>query len=462
MRRRLAAPLALALAATPLAAQPRELPTVRATAKVADLRDGDVLQKGAWHIVPEVRPDVYVVRHVGRGRRVAIHTDVDSIGFDVVPGSTFDFVVLLGADSLRADSAFSRITAVNPGRLRWERTTGGAGDPRRTADTIPFRLGRGNKMYVKGTVNGSDTLDLMFDTGADAIVLSASGMKKAKLAIDGVQQNAGFGGATTVRRSSGNVLAIGGLRWRDVPIVVIDRADADGIVGYDAFEDRVVAIDHARGVLVVGDALPGLGGDWSTHEMRWDGNLPFVQATLVQHDSGRTGWFEFDTGAAWGMFVHADFARAGRLADGVPVLRVRTSRGTGPAPVETDLVRLATLRIGPHALPGVPIDVERPSGEQRRGDGIFGMDVLRRFDAVIDYRESRIHLRPNALASAPYAALTRPWGAIAAVATAALAVAGIATIVLRRRRGRAAGGRASSGRAAGGRAAGDATLPPRP
>lgn len=395
--------------ATALVAQaPTDLPVVRATSKVADLREGDVPN------------DV----DVGRGKRVAIITDVDSIAFDVTPGSTFDFVVLVGRDS-----AFSRVTAVNPHRPRLERSA--------AADTIPFRLGRGNKMYLRARVNGSETLTLMFDTGADMVVLSTSGMRAAKVAISGEQGNAGFGGGTTVRRSEGNVLEVAGLRWRDLPIIVIDRADADGILGYEPFEDKVVAIDHGRGTLVVSDSLPALTNGWSGHEIRWEGNLPFIRAAIVQGGVAHEGWFEFDTGASWGMFVESHFVRAARLAEGAERLAVRTSRGVGPNAIETDLVRVAALRIGPHQLTAVPVDLERPSAEQRRGDGIFGMDVLRRFDVVIDYPNSRLYLRPNAMAGAPYAATSRPWGAILGLALATLAVvAGVAWWLARRRAAR--------------------------
>jgi len=416
------------LVGAPLAAQSPTLPVVRAGSKVADLLEGDVLMKGAWHIVPEVRPDVYVVRHVGRGKRVALYTDVDSIAFDVTRGSTHDFVVLLGRDS-----AFSRITAVDPEPLRWDRTGTHAGA---TADTIPFRLGRGNKIYIDGRVNGSGTLDLMFDTGADAVVLSKSGQRKAgALTVDGAQENAAFGGTTTVRTSRRNVLEIAGLRWPELPLLLIDRADADGIVGYRVFDDRVVTIDYGRRILVVTDTAPSLPPEWAAFGLRWENGLPFLPVTLVHRGGERTGWLEFDTGAAWGAFVSADLARSAGIDGRAEGTRTRSSSGLGPKRVTTDLVRLDAMRFGSHALRDVPVDVERPSGERRRGDGILGMDVLRRFDAVLDLRESRLYLKPNALAAAPYAALATRWGPIVAIALAVLAaLAATAVLAVRLRR----------------------------
>ena len=412
------------------AARQSSLPVVRATSKVADVRDGDVLQRGYWSILPEVRPDVYVVRQVGRGKRVAFYTDADSISFDVTRGSTHDFVIVLA----NGDSAFTRVTTVDPNRLNYTRP---GGSPRE-ADTIPFTLGRGNKIFVRGSVNGSDSLDLMFDTGANVVVLSKSGLRKgAKLSFTGTQENTAFGGSHTVRQSSGNTLDVGGLRWRGVPIVAIDNADGDGIIGYNVFEDKVVEIDYDRRIIVVRGSLPTLGAGMAPLTMRLEGGLMFVEAELVNEAGAHRGWFGLDTGASWGLYVGDAFAAATRLRGTMEPLGERSSGGLGANRVRTELVRLPRLRIGGHELRGVPIDLEVPSGERPRGDGILGMDVLRRFNTVLDLREYQITFKPNGLVGEAYNESTRPNPAV--VAAVALALAGLAAagfLGMRRRRAR--------------------------
>jgi len=422
----------LVLGAERLGAQSGGAPrVVRANAKVADVRDGDVMQRGYWTILPEARPDVYVVRQVGSGRRVTFYTDVDSISFRVTRGSTHDFVIVLP----NGDSAFTRVTTVDPNRLRYDRI---AGTPRATADTILFTLGRGGKIFVRGSVNGSDTLDLMFDTGANNVVLSKSAFGKgAKLRFSGTRENAAFGGTITVRESRGNLLEVGGLRWRGVPIIAIDRADGDGIIGYNVFEDKSVEVDYGRRIIVVRDAPPALGAGYVELPTRLRNGLIFVQATLL--DGGaHPGWFELDTGASWALYVGHPFAAASRFPGAMERLGERSSGGMGTGRVRTDLVRLPALRLGRHELRGVPVDLERPSGEQQRGDGILGMDVLRRFDTVIDLREYRVWLRPNGHVAEAYDESTRPGplllAAVALAVSAALAFAGL-RLARRRRRG---------------------------
>ena len=85
-----------ALAATPAGAQ-RDLPVVRSTVHVISIRDGAELRVGGWTLAPEARPDVYEAALIrGRPHRVTFLTDVDSIGFLVEEGKSYDFVIERG------------------------------------------------------------------------------------------------------------------------------------------------------------------------------------------------------------------------------------------------------------------------------------------------------------------------------------------------------------------------------
>src|SRR5689334_17817803 len=82
------------LAIQPVLAQ-QNMPIIKATSKVVDIRDGDNFQKGNWNISPEVKPDVYYVERFKGHKQVSFLTDIDSISFDVEPGKTYNFIILL-------------------------------------------------------------------------------------------------------------------------------------------------------------------------------------------------------------------------------------------------------------------------------------------------------------------------------------------------------------------------------
>jgi hypothetical protein len=79
------------------------LPIVKATARLVDIRDTGVLNRGAWRISPQLRPDIYTTHT--KDQRVTFYTDVDSIACEVQPDQPFNFVILLNG----TDSAFTEV-----------------------------------------------------------------------------------------------------------------------------------------------------------------------------------------------------------------------------------------------------------------------------------------------------------------------------------------------------------------
>lgn len=81
----------------------QELPVIKATSGIVDIRDGNVMNKGAWRISPELKPDIYKTEF--RNSTVTFYTDIDSISFLVEPGLRYTFIILLN----NRDSALTQI-----------------------------------------------------------------------------------------------------------------------------------------------------------------------------------------------------------------------------------------------------------------------------------------------------------------------------------------------------------------
>jgi hypothetical protein len=73
----------------------QHLPLIRANADTVAIRDGDFYQRNRWTITPQVKPDVYTTALPEKSKKVTFYTDVDSISFNVKPGSFFLFNILL-------------------------------------------------------------------------------------------------------------------------------------------------------------------------------------------------------------------------------------------------------------------------------------------------------------------------------------------------------------------------------
>lgn len=303
---------------------------------------------------------------------------------------------------------------------------------------IPITIRHG-KLHLAGRINDSEVLDLVFDTGADIHVLYPSGIDKgAEIRLDGTQENAGTGGTTLRQTSSDNRLEVAGLRWEHEPVLYVEKqADAaDGILGYPVFRDHVVEFDHVRGLLIVHDTLPGYAVEFEKTPMPFVGSLTPVEAVLGNGASRASGMFVLDTGGTGTLMVNQAFAAAHGLRGSLRVLGTSTSRGVGPAAIQNEVALLPQLTLAGFTLTDVPIHVELPSdGNRAAPGGALCMQVLERFDAILDYPGQAAYFRPNARFTAPFELRSGP-PTFVRVGLALLVLAALAGLAWRARRRR--------------------------
>jgi len=423
-------PLAFLLGAA--ASAQEELPVLEARSPVVDVQDGGELLRGAWTVDPALALDVYEVRRSAQPKRVSFLSDLGSLAFDVEPGRTVDFVIrLAGKGDCR-----TRVSRRTQGYRRLD--GGGSG-----LVEIPLSITHG-KLHLVGRFGASAPLDLIFDTGANGHLLYPSAFDKGVApVVDGAGNNSGTGGTTLRRTSSDNRLEIGGLFWEHETLTLVEKQadEADGLVGYTLFEDRVVELDFERGVLVVHDALPAHAAQFTRTPMPRSGALTPVELSLVHAGGRASGWFHLDTGGTDTLLVNQAFGREHGLYDALERLGTSTSRGVGSAVLENARVRVPALELAGFVLRDVPLHVELPSdANPAPPGGVVCMEVLRRFDALLDYPNGQAYFRPNAHFAEPFPEPRPDWvGRALALALLALAALLVRAAVRRGRAARAAG-----------------------
>jgi predicted aspartyl protease len=136
-------------------------------------------------------------------------------------------------------------------------------------------------------------------------------------------------------------------------------------------------------------------GSAGTSLSRSTGNHLFVAVRV----NNRAAWFAVDTGAALSI-VDSNKAKTLGLEKGPGVVEVPrqievNNRTVPVAMVDSLYVGTDNLGAGPVAL----IDLRdfraklRDSGHQVTMDGIIGLDILQRYDAIIDCRNQRIYMQ---------------------------------------------------------------------
>ena len=406
-----------------------QLPLVRAHSPAVDIQDGYNLRKGFWTIDPTAQLDVYYAQRSSQPKQVRFITDIDALTLEVRPGAHYDFVV-----SLDGKDCPTRIST-----LRGTCHRALSADPQRACE-IPFTLGRDGKLHVHGRINGSDELDMLFDVGSDALVLYPSARAKhAQVVPDGTIVNSGMGGETRRATSNDNRLDIAELTWEHELVMSIDtQADAaDGIVGFNVFEDKVVAFDYARSVLTIHDALPAEHGGFTRAELRFEGTLPHGEATLGDGKQTVSGWFAFDTAYNGSVYLARELVSGNPFLEHLELLGRNHSGGVGKDTIEGAFVVLPELKLGAAALREIPISIETSNEGAHHQTNLLGMDVLKRFEVLLDFQKNEVWWKPNASFAAPFEKHygIRPFVLIAVIAIATMA---LGLLLWRRRRSRSA------------------------
>jgi hypothetical protein len=402
--------------ALPAMAQP-DLPVLNANSKTVDVQDGERFFKGVWVIDPAVALDVYDAQRTLREKRITFITDIDSISFDVEPGHNYDFIILFdGKDACR-----TRISTMRQGFRRVSETAG----PR--AETIPISISHG-MLHLKGKFNSSDELDLIFDTGAETNLLYPSAARKgALLRLDGTTNNVGTGGATLRRTSSDNRLQISGLVWEHEPVIQVEKqaGKADGLVGCTLFDGQVIEIDYDRMILLVQDQLPARAAEFSKTSMVFSGALPAVAVGLIGNGLKTNGLFILDTAGTGAMNVNQAFATGRGLRGAFQKIGTSASRGLGSAAIRNEVVLVPELTLAGFTIRNVPIHVELPSdGNPAPPGGVVCMEVLKRFNTILDYRRNEAYFKPNTLFGEPFktGSLSKRWSEILVLAVVVAAL----------------------------------------
>lgn len=405
------------------------LPVLRANSGSVDIQDGDRRLKGVWNVDPTVPLDVYNALRTARPKRVTFVTDIDSLSIETRPGQTYDFIIRL-ADR---DDCRTRVSTLTQGYRRIDTSAAGP-------DTIPITIS-GGKLHLRGSINGSADLDLLFDTGADMCALYPSALRRGvQVKFDGHVVNVGTGGATTRRTSGDNRVEVAGLRWEHEPFIVMERqADpADGIVGYPLFQDRVVEFDYDRMILIVHDTLPERAAAFARVPMTFVGSLTAVDVTLVNNGSPASGPFILDTAGSGALNLNPAMAAAHGLPGTLRSLGASRSRGVGRATIRNQRVLLPELRLAGYSLADVPIDIQLPTvGDTRPPGGTLNMEILSRFNAFFDYPRGEACFRPNGHFNTRFRRRAAGPPRLILIGLAALAVASLA-LVLAMARGRRA------------------------
>lgn len=373
---------------------------LKTNSKLISIKDGEKFYNQIWTISPEVKIDEFVAQKFNGRKTISFISDIDTLTFNVAPNNTYDFTI-----QYYKENAFTRISTdtIKEPSIRIDEVLDYYYDDnanKSITDTIPFKLKKDNRIHLKGKINDSEDLDFLFDTGANAIVIVSRLIgNKVNLKLDGEVENEGSDGTNTVNTSSNNKLEIKNLNWDNVNLISINyqNSNFDGILGWIAFENKIVEINYDKNVLVIHKSIETVSKDYSKIETKMINDVPYIKGEIIIENKKTLGWFEYDSGYSDSFSLSQKFASENNLNN--VMTKVGTSISTGSAGVEwkaNDYI-LPKLRFENLELINIPLSIDEKDPKEVLYNNILGNNLLKQFNAIIDLKNFEIYLKPNHL-----------------------------------------------------------------
>lgn len=353
------------------------LPVIKAGDRNALILEGD--DRYSWQLSPEVKPDIFTINKSPKGRQVRFCTDTDTISTWLKPGAKFDFLVIYKDK----DSCYTRLES--PSITDYSKL-----QPVQH-DTIPFILTSFNNIKMKAVLNGTDTLDLKFDSGATGLLLTRDAIKNK----------------TKVQRNNEAIhsLQIGAMRWDKQRIYPVELSGqgTDGRFGWDLFDGKVVEIDYDHNLFIVHSRLPARARQYAAFPINYTHSLFTIVAELQIKDRKFKGPFLFDNGYQRTAMLDTTLIREQAYPQDLPVIKkVIMKNGQGEeVPVIT--VDNEQMNLGKHKLRHIPAQLMTMANPAGFKTHILGNEILKRFNTLLDFQDNVVYLVPNHLYNQPYA-----------------------------------------------------------
>lgn len=273
-------------------------------------------------------------------------------------------------------------------------------------EIIPFDLGDDNRIYIKGFINQSDTLNLVFDLGANITVINKTKMesKNVNIKFDTLVLNEGGNGASEESKSLNNVVTIARKNYsgKDVLGISYPKSEKlDGLIGWDFFEDKIVEIDFESKELLILDKLPDYYVRYSKNKLKFIRDLPYIKAIVYKGKKKVKIWSMIDTGYNSTLKVYYTTVIENKLLNEYQILGESTSTSSDGVVAKSDNVLLPRIEIGGYEIYNVPVDLVKTKVNSNI-PGLFGGNLLKRFHIILDFKNKDVYVKPNILINSQF------------------------------------------------------------
>lgn len=270
--------------------------------------------------------------------------------------------------------------------------------------TVPFDL-VGEKIFMKARVNGSEEINLQFDTGAGSTVIDNTTAEKLKLVVSGETRNEGAAGSASVPTSTNNTIELKGLKFPGLTLIHFSLGEyfgtrRDAVIGYDLLKSYVIKINYDTKTMDFYDARSfkySGQGKVSRFSLWSNSALMDIDLILLSGEKLR-GKFLVDNGADLPLLVNSPFVKTNGLMQKVGKVARGSISGSDGSEEPTFRGKIQKAVIGGYTFSDFPVRLtQAQSGTLSLNDldGILGNPILKMFNITFDYRRKKMYWEPN-------------------------------------------------------------------
>jgi hypothetical protein len=277
-----------------------------------------------------------------------------------------------------------------------------------TVAVIPFFL-KQQKIYFKCSVNNSDSLTFLFDTGASPMVITDSvALNQLKMVMDSKVENQGANGISTVHASTNNQLTLGGITLSGIRFLSIPYPGHpfDGVLGLDVMKRYVIKVDYRKHkLLFFNKDTFKYKGTGSVAKVKFVEHVPALSGAVMIGSKRYKGWFEMDTGSDAAVDLTTSFVNRYHFRDKLKTIAISTALGSDGNKSELYIVRMPEVRLSNYRFYLIPTGLATVTKGLMASpalQGVLGNNFLKRFNITYDFSRNMVYLEPNDLLHSSY------------------------------------------------------------
>jgi hypothetical protein len=271
----------------------------------------------------------------------------------------------------------------------------------------------GGVVLLKGQfASFPDSLNFILDTGSGGISLDSTRVENFGLKPEPSNKSIrGIAGIRKVSFLNNQVLKLPNLTIDSLNFHInnyeilanVYGERIDGIIGYSVINRYIIKLNYDSSIIEF----------WTKGNLKYprSGYLlkPFistlpVQSVRVRDERTINARFLYDIGAGMNMIFSTDFIKDSALISKKRKFFAKEAEGVG-GKIDMAITVIKEVKLGPYRFRNVPVyvfdDVYNATSYPYMG-GLIGNDLLRRFNAIINYEKRDIHLVPNSHFNDPF------------------------------------------------------------